>query len=270
MESRHELLRSSVPALLYLLQNNLQYVAITYLDAATYTVTYQLKILSTALLSVIMLQRKLALRQWLALLVLVAGVALVQISATSPQKATNGHGAGELQDTSRHVLGLAAVLSATLLSGLAGVYTEKILKGSSVSLWTRNAQLALCSLVIGLGGLVVSGDIASVQADGFFVGYNVWTVASVVNNSFGGLLIAVVIKYADNILKNFSTSISIILTTIISANFMGLKANGLFLGGVALVCYSTFLYAGTCNFFPSLDILGLCCIDKHRSEVHSP
>jgi UDP-sugar transporter A1/2/3 len=251
-------MRASVPALLYLLQNNLQYVGVTYLDAATYTVTYQLKILSTAILSVIMLNRKLSLQQWLALLVLVAGVVLVQVSASD--MSTSGSRGNAAESNSRRILGLMAVLAATLLSGLAGVYTEKILKGSSVTLWTRNAQLALCSLVIGFMGLVVSGDLSRVQADGFFVGYSAWTVASVVNNSMGGLLIAVVIKYADNILKNFSTSISIILTTIISASFMGLQANSLFILGVIFVCYSTFLYAGIGTCTPLMPLLrqGLC------------
>merc|ERR1719199_1773356 len=155
---------------------------------------------------------------------------MVQISASGEEKAQKGS-----KDTSQQVLGLIAVLSACLLSGLAGVYTEKILKGSTVSLWVRNAQLALCSLVIGAIGFLLSGDLYRVRADGFFVGYTVWTVASVVNNSLGGLLIAVVIKYADNILKNFSTAISIIFTTFVSATFMGLQAGWTFMGGVAAV-----------------------------------
>merc|ERR1719440_1543460 len=114
VESRHELLCSSVPALLYLVQNNLQYIGVTYLDAATYTVTYQLKILSTALLSVLMLQRKLSLQQWLALCVLVGGVALVQVSATDLRSSGS-----QRQTGSKRILGLTAVLSACLLSGLA-------------------------------------------------------------------------------------------------------------------------------------------------------
>lgn len=44
-------------------------------------VTYQLKILTTALFSVSMLGRRLGLYQWLSLLFLMAGVTLVQVPA---------------------------------------------------------------------------------------------------------------------------------------------------------------------------------------------
>lgn len=51
-----EVAKLCVPSLLYCVQNNLLYLALTNLDAATYQVCYQLKILTTALFSAILLQ----------------------------------------------------------------------------------------------------------------------------------------------------------------------------------------------------------------------
>jgi UDP-sugar transporter A1/2/3 len=47
---------------------------------------------------------------------------------------------------------------------------------------------------------------------GFFHGYSAYTWCSIVINSFGGILVAVVVKYADTILKVIATTLSIILS----------------------------------------------------------
>eukprot|EP00435_Cladocopium_sp_Y103_P066410 s135_g28.t1 len=240
-----ELLQSSVPALLYLVQNNLQYVALATLEPATYTVTYQLKILSTAVCFVLILGRKLTLQRWLSLGLLVLGVVLVQLATfkedgSSSQRATGWGG---------QIAGLIATVISASISGLAGVYTEKILKGSKVTLWVRNVQLASWSALIGVLGLAGTGDLSGVWSNGFFHGYNGWIWASACNNAFGGLLIAAVIKYADNILKNFATSVSIVLTTALSIQYFGLELTMTFLTGVVLVCYSIFLYGQIPIFF---------------------
>ncbi|KAF1363041.1 nucleotide-sugar transporter [Lizonia empirigonia] len=160
----------AIPALLYTLQNTLQYVAVSNLDAATFQVTYQLKILTTAMFSVLMLGRSLSSRKWLSLLVLVIGVSIVQIPGYTAEPATMEslrdpdskiwpRTLEELRDLGSHAaahltrrsgsyegikedrgmvapemnssVGLAAVMVSCALSGLAGVSFEKILKEST-------------------------------------------------------------------------------------------------------------------------------------------
>ena len=56
IQSPIEMAKLSVPSFLYTVQNNLLYLALTNLDAATYQVCYQLKILTTAVFSMLLLQ----------------------------------------------------------------------------------------------------------------------------------------------------------------------------------------------------------------------
>jgi len=232
---RKEALKTAIPAICYLIQNNLQYVAVGYLDASTYAVLYQLKILTTALLSVVILRKELACIQWVSLGLLTAGVSAVVLSQMSTNASTHG------KSTDMIMPGLVAVLTACLMSGLAGVYFEKLLKGSTVSLWARNLQLAVYSIVIGLVGLYGDRPNFSITTD-FFHGYTSSVWLSILNNAFGGLLVAIVIKYADVILKNFAASLSIILTATVSALFLGATINGWFSIGTFIVMYAMFLY----------------------------
>ncbi|KAM8838868.1 UDP-N-acetylglucosamine transporter-like [Synchiropus picturatus] len=232
-----ETLKLAVPAGIYTLQNNLLYVALSNLDAATYQVTYQLKILTTALFSVSMLGKKLGIYQWLSLKLLMAGVALVQWPTESGHESEQ-----KVLSAGVQFVGLMAVLMACLSSGFAGVYFEKILKETKQSVWVRNIQLGVFSFIFGSIGMIIY-DGERVKQAGMFQGYNTITFIVVVLQAFGGLVVAVVIKYADNILKGFATSLSIIVSTVISYFLLkDLNPTSYFFLGAVLVIAATFLY----------------------------
>ncbi|XP_054251962.1 CMP-sialic acid transporter isoform X1 [Indicator indicator] len=123
--SPKELLKLSVPSLVYAVQNNMAFLALSNLDAAVYQVTYQLKIPCTALFTVLMLQRTLTKLQWFSVFMLCGGVTLVQ---WKPAQAT------KVQVEQNPWLGFGAITVAVLCSGFAvlasvgGVYTSVVVK----------------------------------------------------------------------------------------------------------------------------------------------
>lgn len=350
----------AVPAALYTFQNLLQYVAIGNLDAVQFQVLYQLKILTTALFSVILLRRSLGLKHWGALIILTLGVCVVSLPPNSsvpslflhdttdhffprslhelgqaspelyqpqsPQylskrdtsafeeedlegnwlaeilakreeeelaeqkkrattevtrtnarqtrapvietKATEAEEGQEHKGRSlrtkrsatyegitedlappeplmNYSLGVTSVLIAAAVSGFTGVYFEKLLKESptQASVWVRNIQLSLYSLVASLFGGVFWQDGEGIREHGFFEGYNwvVWTAIGL--QAVGGLVASMVIRDADNIVKNFATSISIVISFLASVMIFDFAVTWTFLIGTGLVLLSTYIYS---------------------------
>lgn len=235
-----EFMKLLIPASLYVLQNNLVLVAAENLEGPLLAVFSQAKIFTTAIFSVIILRRTLERRQWFALLLLAGGVCIVQVSQ-SPKNRSDGDG----DSGSRNVMiGFLATLASCCTSGFAGVYFEKVLKESSISLWVRNIHLACIGVVVSYGTTIVGNDSHLIQKNGFFAGYNgvVWLLVGV--QAFGGLLVAAVVKYTDSILKGFATSVAILLTCLTSQAFFNFPVTKIFILGALLVVYAVFLYSG--------------------------
>ncbi|KAI9273701.1 UDP-galactose transporter [Sporodiniella umbellata] len=260
------------PAGLYLIQNNLQYVAASNLDAATFQVTYQLKILTTAFFSVIILKRNLSKLKWVALFILTLGIALVNlpkgasaafISYITGNSTIISYATAESDGNQSNLQGIVAVLTACLLSGLAGVYFEKILKAppkpaeqeetknqddeedamaAKNQIWIRNIQMSFFSVLLGMVFTVMIQDGVTIVEKGFFVNYTALTWVVIGIQAIGGLIVALVVKYADNILKGFATSISIILSSLVSVWLFNFAFSGAFVLGATLVIYATYLY----------------------------
>lgn len=184
--------------------------------------------------SVFILRKQLLRTQWTSLVTLVIGVVLVQLAQTEEGKTIHGLEQNKL-------IGFMAALAACCLSGFAGVYFEKVLKGSDVTVWVRNVQLSFCSIPFGMLSCFVY-DGAVVRENGFFFGYDKFIAYLVVLQACGGLIVAVVIKYADNILKGFATSLAIVISCIASIYIFNFELTFQFVIGAAFVIFSIFLY----------------------------
>ncbi|KAI9510274.1 nucleotide-sugar transporter-domain-containing protein [Russula earlei] len=240
----------SIPAVLYVVQNSA-------------SVTYQMKILTTAAFSVLLLRRRLTSTKWVSLFFLAAGVAIVQIqtgaSTLAPHKPNMPVGsAHESAPLYTHIMsplkGFGAVTAACFTSGLAGVYFEMVLKNSKADLWVRNVQLSLFSLVPALLPILYGPPVPNSR--GFITdllkNFGCWAWATVAIQVLGGLITAVVIKYSDNILKGFATSLSIILSFLASVILFNFRITPSFLIGSSTVLVATWLYNQPAGKEPTL------------------
>lgn len=247
-------LKVAVPSFVYYIQNNLLYVGSTHLDAATSQVVYQLKILTTAIFSVFMLGKRLTKLQWISLLVLFVGVAMIEALAVKSSHSTGDsltndtlvNGQPPKSDSSHRVenpaLGFLAILIACCLSGFAGVYFERILKSSNhVSLWIRNIQLSVLSIPFGLFQVFVA-ERDYLSTHGMFHGFTALTWLCIALQVQGGLLVALVVKYANNILKGFATSLAILISTLASMVLFNFTLTPTFILGASLVIGSVLMY----------------------------
>ncbi|KAG9318738.1 nucleotide-sugar transporter-domain-containing protein [Chiua virens] len=228
----------SIPALLYVVQNSLQFVAIGNLPVASFQVAYQMKILTTAAFSVLLLRRKLSPTKWLSLFFLAIGVGIVQVQTSSSNVGTREIRVGSAHDAAPlhvHIMsplkGFGAVTAACFTSGLAGVYFEMVLKNSKADLWALVPVLYAPQLPTS-DGLI----------NFLFRNFGGWAWATVAIQVFGGLVTAVVIKYSDNILKGFATSISIILSFLASVVLFDFHVTLSFIIGASTVLAATGMY----------------------------
>jgi UDP-sugar transporter A1/2/3 len=244
LSSAFEFFKMAVPALCYSVQKNLLFLGVSNLDAGTFQVLSQGKILTTAMFAVFMLKKSLNSRQIMSLIMLVIGVAMVQLASMDSSSSNNTSGRKD-----NYLLGFFAVIGSCFTSGFASIYFEWILKGKteqakpkpSYDIWIRNVQLATFASSSAALGVYLT-DAKAVADNGLYQGFTsiVWFVVCL--QAFGGLVVALVIKYADNILKNFATSVAIVTSVIVSVLFLGFKLTIIFVIGAACVIAAVMLY----------------------------
>ncbi|KAL9960077.1 hypothetical protein ACROYT_G033481 [Oculina patagonica] len=237
-------IKLSVPSVLYVIQNNLVYIAMTHLESTTFQITNQLKILTAAIFSIALLNKQLTRIKWVSLILLSVGVTMVQIdshTAVTSDLLTNSN--NPVKKEQSMPLGLASVLAASLVSGFAGVYMEKIFKKQRrTSFWISNAQLYTFGMFLGLIGVIYQ-DGVEISQMGFFHGYDFVVCLVVLFASAGGIIVSLILKYASCITKGFATSCAIVLSSIVSVYVFDFVPSVLFVVGALSVIVAVLLYS---------------------------
>ena len=85
----------------------------------------------------------------------------------------------------------------------------------------------------------------AIRERGFHQGFDtlVWCVVAL--QVFGGLIVGMVVKYADNIQKNFANALSVIFTVLGAIPLFGQVPSAWFIVGVGCTMTSVFMYQRT-------------------------
>ncbi|KAE9448698.1 hypothetical protein C3L33_19437, partial [Rhododendron williamsianum] len=175
--------------------SNLQYYIFAYVDAPGYQILKNLNIISTGVLYRIILKKKLSEIQWAGFILLCAGCTTAQLNSSSDQV---------LQTPFQGWV--MAILIVTNPNSYAGHGTSK---------WFCR------SIHRGIIKKRPSRNINVQNFWGFFHGYSLITILMILNHALSGIAVSMVMKYADNIVKVYSTSVAMLLTAVVSVFLFG-------------------------------------------------
>ncbi|KAF6172988.1 hypothetical protein GIB67_006364 [Kingdonia uniflora] len=227
-----------IPSIIYLVHNNVQFATLTYVDTSTYQIMGNLKIVTTGILFRMFLRRKLSNLKWIAIILLAVGTTTSQVK-----------GCGEASCDSLFsapIQGYMLGILSACLSALAGVYTEFLMKKNSDSLYWQNVQLYTFGAIFNMARLLVD-DFRGEFENGpwwqrLLNGYTLTTWMVVLNLGSTGLLVSWLMKYADNIVKVYSTSMAMLLTMVLSIYIFNLKPTLQLFLGIIICMMSLHLY----------------------------
>nr|GMD64921.1 CMP-sialic acid transporter 1 [Ipomoea batatas] len=239
-----------IPSIIYLIHNNIQFATLTYLDTSTYQIMGNLKIVTTGILFRLFLKRKLSNLQWMAIVLLAVGTTTSQVKGCG-EASCNSMFTSPIQG---YMLG---VLSACL-SALAGVYTEFLMKKNNDSLYWQNVQLYTFGSIFNMGRLLLddfkSGFEKGAWWQRVFNGYSITTWLVVLNLGTTGLLVSWLMKFADNIVKVYSTSMAMLLTMLLSVVLFDFKPTVQLFLGIVICMMSLHMYFAPPNTLVDLPL----------------
>ena len=222
----------AVPALIYLINDNLVFVIFSMVDPTSFEILGNMRIISTALLFNYYFKRRLHHVQQSALFLLCIGTAVSQL-VTCESHIISGV----------NLQGFLLVILYCFLSGFGGVYTEYLMKRQSAPFLYQNIQLYFYSVLLNflVLGIMYPKEILLIGPLQL-AGKNMLTGFVILNQALSGLAVAAIVKYADNIARVYAHSISMLLTMLVSSIIYRDFPSMQLIFGIAIVSISIYLY----------------------------
>lgn len=229
------------PALLYLIQSYCSLTAYQNLAPITYNVLNQTKTLSAAVCCFLLFGQRQSLQQGIALGILLlaalvmesivkvpflAGSDVMSSTQQQPVEKSNAESVAEKAAAKSTYLlsGVLPILVASMISGLAGAWTQRSLRASATSnnslLFTL--QLSVFSILLMGTTLLVPGlspDRERARKEGWSVGWSVGTWIPIAVNATGGVLVGLVTKFSGVVPKGFALIVGMFLSGVLQNRF---------------------------------------------------
>ncbi|THU55674.1 hypothetical protein C4D60_Mb11t09060 [Musa balbisiana] len=221
----------AVPALLYAINNYLKFIMQLYFNPATVKMLSNLKVLVIAVLLKIIMRRRFSIIQWEALALLLIGISINQLRSL-PEGST--------------ALGLPITMIAYVYTlvfvtvpSMASVYNEYALKSQfETSIYLQNLFLYGYGAIFNFLGIVGTAIFKGPGSFNILEGHSKATMFLICNNAAQGILSSFFFKYADTILKKYSSTVATIFTGIASAALFGHTLTVNFILGISIVFIS--------------------------------
>lgn len=221
----------AVPALLYAINNYLKFTMQLYFNPATVKMLSNLKVLVIAVLLKIIMRRRFSIIQWEALALLLIGISVNQLRSL-PEGASN--------------LGVSVTMGAYVYTlifvtvpSLASVYNEYALKSQyDTSIYLQNLFLYGYGAIFNFMGILGTVVMKGPSSFDILQGHSKATMLLIANNAAQGILSSFFFKYADTILKKYSSTVATIFTGIASAALFGHTLTMNFVLGISIVFIS--------------------------------
>ena len=261
------LIAAGLPSALYALQGTLTYTAYQNLDSVTFNGLTQLKCLSSALCCYIILNKRQSALQMISLGLLMLSSVVFQGSWKDwirKQTTTSGNHSTNINNHRVLLMGVLPCLTATLLSGLAGAFSQRSLQTQVGGQMHRNAYfytveisfLSAACLIISMAAEYWQGRrtvaCASVKKldskydtmkDSFFQHWTYATLLPITTRATAGLLTALVHRHLGSVVKGFALLVlGLVFSALLQFVLEGVDLSVGQLVGTALVLFSSWLH----------------------------